>query len=47
MACGACAQKTRKTTYVYTDPAGKVTVFKTEIEAKAAKARRGGDYKAQ
>jgi len=48
MACGACASKTpKKTTYVHTDAKGKTTVYSSEIEAKAAKARRGGDYKAQ
>lgn len=47
MACGPCAQKTKKTTYVHTDSSGKKQTFSSEIEAKAAVARRGGSYKAQ
>lgn len=47
MACGACAQKAHKTTYVHTDKTGKKQVYKSEIEAKAAVARRGGTYSAQ
>jgi hypothetical protein len=46
MACGACASKTKATTYVWTSADGRTTVaFKTEVEAKAKKARAGGDYK--
>lgn len=48
MACGACAQRTAKTEYVHTDRDGKVTRgIKTEVEARAAVARKGGTYKPQ
>lgn len=47
MACGPCAQKTKKAVYVHTDKTGKKESYSSEIEAKAAVARRGGSYKAQ
>lgn len=47
MACGPCAAKTKKTTYVHTDAAGKKNTYSSEIEAKAAVVRRGGSYKPQ
>lgn len=47
MACGACAQKNKKTTYVWTGTDGSTKTFSSEIEAKAQKARRGGTYKQQ
>ena len=45
MACGACASKTSKTTYTHTLPDGSKKVYSSEIEVKAAVARRGGTYK--
>lgn len=47
MACGACAQKTKTATYVHTASDGTVAVYKSEVEARAAVARRGGSYSAQ
>lgn len=47
MACGACAQKQMKVTYLHTDKNGNKTTYKSETEAKAAVIRRGGSYKAQ
>lgn len=47
MACGACPSRAASKSYVYTAPDGKQTVYSSETEAKAAKARRGGDYKEQ
>jgi hypothetical protein len=47
MACGACASKTSKTTYLHTAADGSKKVYSSEVEAKAAVARRGGAYKAQ
>lgn len=45
MACGGCAQRQGKFSYVVTDGSGKKTTYGSEIEAKAAVARRGGSYK--
>lgn len=47
MACGGCASRQGIKTFEHTDKNGKVTVFKSEVEAKAAMARRGGTYKAK
>jgi hypothetical protein len=47
MACGRCSSKAAKVTYVHTASNGTVTVYKSEVEAKAAVARRGGSYKTQ
>lgn len=47
MACGKCAAKTAKITYLYTAKDGTKTPYKSEVEAKAAVARRGGSYKVQ
>lgn len=48
MACGACPSKNgRKSSYVHTDKSGTTKVYATEVEAKAAVARRGGSYKEQ
>lgn len=47
MACGPCAAKTKKVTYLHTDANGKKQAYSSEIEAKAAVVRRGGSYKAQ
>jgi hypothetical protein len=44
MACGACTKKAAKITYLHTAADGKKTTYSSEVEAKAAKARRGGDY---
>jgi hypothetical protein len=46
MGCN-CAKKSGKTTYVHTASDGAVRVYSTEIEAKAAVARRGGSYSPQ
>lgn len=45
MACGACSAKNKKDTFVHKDASGKTTSFNTEVEAKAAVARKGGSYK--
>lgn len=45
MACGGCSKRQGKKTYKHTDKAGKVSVYSSEVEAKAAVARRGGSYK--
>lgn len=47
MACGSCAQRNQKSTFAHTDKLGKITVYKSEVEAKAAVARRGGGYRKQ
>ncbi len=48
MACGKCASpKAAKVTYIHVGTDGKKTVYSSEVEARAAKARRGGDYKRQ
>jgi hypothetical protein len=47
MACGKCASSTKKTTYVHTDKTGTKKTYSSEVEAKAAVARRGGSYKPQ
>jgi hypothetical protein len=48
MACGSCAaSRNSKTTYKWTGADGTTKVFSTEVEAKAAVARKGGSYKAQ
>ena len=44
--CGA-GKKAPMTTYVHTAADGTVTAYASETEAKAAKVRRGGDYKKQ
>ena len=41
MGCN-CGKKASSTEYRYTAPSGSTTVYKTEIEAKAAKIRQGG-----
>lgn len=48
MGCGCGGSKTVESSYRYTSPDGsKVTVFRTEIEAKAAVVRNsGGTYSA-
>jgi len=47
MACGKCTSKTSKTTYVWTGTDGTTKAYSSEVEAKAQKARKGGDYKRQ
>ena len=47
MACGACAKRKGRVTYVHKDPNGKETAYSSEAEARAAVARRGGTYSAQ
>lgn len=48
MACGACGSKREpKMTYVHTDSKGAKKTFASEVEARAAVARRGGSYKTQ
>ena len=47
MACGKCASKGGKTTYVHTAKDGTKKTYSSEVEAKAAVARRGGSYKSQ
>lgn len=45
--CGVCTSKSAKVTYVHTAKDGTKKTYSSEIEAKAAVARRGGSYKAQ
>lgn len=45
MACGGCNSRRGIYTYTHTDKDGKVTTYGSEVEAKAAVARRGGSYK--
>lgn len=47
MACGSCASRAPRESYVYTAKDGSTQVYKTETEAKAAVARRGGKYHKQ
>lgn len=44
MAC-ACAKKAVRKTYVYTGPDGVTKAYSSEVEARAAVARKGGSYK--
>ncbi|HEY5989890.1 MAG TPA: hypothetical protein VIV12_26430 [Streptosporangiaceae bacterium] len=41
-ACNGSSSTAKKTTYVYTDAKGTSKVYKTEIEAQAARIRAGG-----
>lgn len=41
MACN-CGKTAAQLEFVFTAPSGAVTVYKTEIEAKAARIRQGG-----
>lgn len=45
MACGSCGGRTGRAVFVHTDPSGKETSYSSEIEARAAVTRRGGNYK--
>jgi hypothetical protein len=42
MGCNCGSKKVAAKTYEHTDKNGKVTAYKSEAEANAAKARRGG-----
>lgn len=42
MGCNCGKSASNNLEFVYTAPTGAVTVYKTEIEAKAAKIRNGG-----
>lgn len=42
MPCNCGKSSAKQTTYVYVDPKGRQTSYRTEIEAKAAKIRAGG-----
>lgn len=44
MACGACGSGTRRPVFVHSDASGKQTSYASEVEARAAVARRGGKY---
>lgn len=47
MGCGSCSSKLKPMTYVWTSADGKQSVpYKTEVEARAKKARSGGTFKA-
>lgn len=46
MACGSCSSKTKAIEFLWTSADGKFSQkFKTEVEARAKKARSGGTYK--
>lgn len=47
MACGSCGSRKKATTYLHTAADGTKKTYSSELEAKAAVARRGGTYKAQ
>ena len=47
MACGACGSKAHTVTYVHTAKDGTKVSYRTEAEARAAVARRGGTYYAK
>lgn len=44
MACGGCASRQRRAVFVHKDGSGKETSYASEVEARAAVARRGGTY---
>lgn len=46
MAC-ACSKKAVRKTFVYVAPDGQKKVYNSEVEARAAVARKGGTYKVQ
>lgn len=41
MGCN-CTKKQGTQSYIYTDPKGRQTVYRTEVEARAAQIRQGG-----
>lgn len=45
MGCNCGSKKAPAESYVHTDAAGKVTAYKSQTEAEAAKIRRGGTVK--
>lgn len=47
MACGSCASRTSRPVFVHTDPSGKKTSYASEVEARAAVARKGGNVSKQ
>lgn len=48
MACGACnSDKAKSVTYLHVAADGSKAAYRTEVEAKAAVARKGGSYSAQ
>lgn len=47
MGCNCGPKKAAPKSYVHTAKDGTVTAFKSETEAKAAVARKGGTYKVQ
>ena len=47
MACGSCGSRKKATTFLHTAANGTKTTYNSELEAKAAVARRGGTYKPQ
>lgn len=47
MACGGCAKRAGKLSYVHKDARGNETVYGNEYEARAAVARKGGTYTVQ
>lgn len=44
-ACGRCGSAASRATFVVTFPSGETRTYGTEIEARAAIARKGGTYK--
>lgn len=44
MACGSCASRTAASTFLHTAKDGTKQTYKSETEARAAVARRGGSY---
>lgn len=44
MACGGCGARKARSVFVHKDPSGKETSYASEVEARAAAARRGGNY---
>lgn len=47
MGCGSCGNKRGRKTYLHTAPDGTKKTYSTEVEAKAAVARKGGSIKEQ
>lgn len=46
--CGSCgSSKQAKESFVHTKPDGSTTVYRSKVEANAAKAREGGTVTAQ
>lgn len=47
MACGSCGSRTARAVFVHTDTSGKKTSYASEVEARAAVARKGGTFSKQ